>query len=255
LPDRLLPLSIHAVLRIRARRPDASSVAYLSGSHIMPAGALPMPFLPPFQARPFLLSLALALGCGGTPTAGTPAIPQRPPPEPSELALDTWESVVVSDMPLEIPLPGGARWRQSRSGSFAVLEDARTRSKLVVRVWRAARRVQPAECEAEARLARPDLVVVEPSALIEERAISAPQGFHGMLRVAAAPAEVGRVKGVVVAVGAAVGRCYFAGLETSSEGEHAAETVADRLLVMVSATFETLRIIEVEERVLTTPRG
>jgi hypothetical protein len=234
--------------------PDASSFAYLSGSHIMPAGALPMPFLPPFHARPFLLSLALAFGCGGTPAAGTPAAPQRPP-EPSELAPETWENVVLSDMPLEIALPGGARWRQSRSGSFAVLEDARTRSKLVVRVWRAARRVHPAECEAEARLARPDLVVVEPSALIEERAISAPRGFHGVLRVAAGPAEVGRVKGVVVAVGAAVGRCYFAGLETWSAGEHAAETVADRLVAMVSGTFQAVRIIEVEERVLITPRG
>jgi hypothetical protein len=182
-------------------------------------------------------------------------MPQLPPTASSDLARETWESVPVSDMPLEISLPGGRRWRQSRSGSFALFEDARTRSRLAVRVWRAARLVQPAHCEAEARLARPDLVAVEPSTVIEERAISAPQGFHGVLRVAAVPAEVGRVRGVVVAVGAAVGRCYFAGFETWSEGEHAAETVAERLAAMVSSTFDVVRIVEVEERVLTTPRG
>jgi len=221
----------------------------------MPASALPMPFLPLFAARRLALPLILAFGCGGTPSARGPDSVPRSLPESPDLAQETWERLVLSDMPLEVALPGGHRWRQSRSGTFAVLEDARSRSQLVIRIWRAARLVHPAECEAEARLARPSLAVAEPSAMIEERALTAPQGFHGVLRVAAAPAEVGQVKGVVVAVGAAVGRCYFAGLETRSSGEHALETVADRLAAMVSSTFEAVRIVDVEERVLTTPRG
>lgn len=254
LPGRLLPLSIH-VSSNRARRPDASSVAYLSGSHIMSARALPMPFLSLSRARSVCFLLILAVGCGGAPSAGAP--PAEPPPTPPAPTLEheIWEKVAVSQMPLEIALPGGTRWRQSRSGSFAVLSDARTRSQLVIRVWRAARLVHPEECEAEARLARPSLATLDPSTLIEERALAAPHGFHGVLRVAAMPAEVGHVKGVVVAVGAAVGRCYFAALETRSDGEHAAEAIADRLAAMMSLMFQTVRIIDVEERVLTTPRG
>lgn len=221
----------------------------------MPARALPMPILQTFAVRPLFLCLILAFACAGTPSGSSPTMPAPPSAEPSGLAGETWEAIALSDMPLEIALPAAARWRQSRSGSFALLEDARTRSKLMIRVWRAARLVQPAECEAEARLARPDLSVTEPSALIEERALTAPRGFHGVLRVAAVPAEVGQVKGVVVAVGAAVGRCYFAALETRDDGDDAPATVADRLAAMVSSTFEAVRIVEVEERVLTTPRG
>lgn len=220
----------------------------------MSARALPMPFLPLFSARPVFFSLILAAGCGGAPSARAPSPPVTPAPPP-ERAHEVWEKVVLSDVPLEVALPGGPRWRQSRSGTFTLLEDARTRSQLVIRVWPAARLVQPEECEAEARLARPSLPVVEPSTLIEERVLDAPRGFHGVLRVAAVPAEVGQVKGVVVAVGAAVGRCYVAALETRSDGERAAEVIADRLAAMMSLMFQTVRIIDVEERVLTTPRG
>lgn len=220
----------------------------------MPARALPMPFLQPFAARPVFLSLILACACAQTPSGSPVEAPPRPP-EPGGLAREEWTTVALSEMPLEIALPGGDRWRESQSGSFARLEDARTRSRLMIRLWRAARLVQPAACEAEARLARPDLPVVDASALIEERALTAPAGFHGVLRVSAVPAGVGQVKGVVMAVGAAVGRCYFAVLETRAEGADAPETIAERLAVMVSSTFEAVRIVEVEERVITTPRG
>jgi len=221
----------------------------------MPARALPMPFLSLFVSRRFLPLLVLAFGCGKAPVARAPEPPAPGPSPASEFSSSSWETLALSEQPVELALPAAGGWQQTRSGSFGVLHDARSRSTLVIRVWRAARLVHPAECEAEARLARPSLAVVDPSTLIEERELGAPTGFHGVLRVAAMPAEVGEVKGVVVAVGAAVGRCVIATFETRSDGKHAAETVADRLSAIVAGTFDTLRIVEVEERVLNTPRG
>lgn len=118
----------------------------------------------------------------------------------------------------------------------------------MLRVWKAPRLVRPAECEAEARLLRPALPHVEPSALLDTRRITAPRDYDVHLAVAVAETPDRGVHGFALAVGAAVGRCYLGLYETRAEGPSAAEQVADRLATMVPGFIETVEIDGAEVR-------
>jgi hypothetical protein len=195
-----------------------------------------------------LFAAALLLGCGGE-AARPPRAPEplaaTVPPAPSEAFDRDWAERDLRSVPAIIRLPNARSWHASASGTFTLLEQRATHSTLALRVTLAPRLVTPAQCESEARLARPALPLVEPSAVVERRALSAPAGFDVRLVVGVTPAQNG-VHGYALAIGAGTSRCYVAAFETESEGAAAAERVAERLAVVVSGTFETLRVPSAE---------
>jgi hypothetical protein len=207
-----------------------------------------------FVLRTFALGAlmlgALALGCGGA----TPAPPPTPRPSadraPRSRALDHgWGERVIWQVPVRVRLPDAATWHATTRGTFTVLEHAPTHSSLTLRVTLAPRLVRPAECEADARLARPSLPgAADATAIVDERTITAPEGFDVRLVVGVEPAPKG-VRGWALAVGAATSRCYVGAYETLGEGPLAAEEVADRLALAVSGILETMRVPNVDRRV------
>lgn len=206
-----------------------------------------------FRAARGALGLALGVlssfGCAGQPP------PSATPPEPREKSLPADFSttpfgvVHVASVPADVPLPDVHGWRALTSGSFVRFEHAASASSFTLRVWRAARLVRPAQCEAEARLARPSLPELEPQSLLEERALTTPAGFDVRLRVAAFPGKSSSIRGAALAVGAGIGRCYVAAFETEADGPLAAELIANRLDAMVEGTFAGVRLANAEERV------
>ena len=123
----------------------------------------------------------------------------------------------------------------------------------MLRVWKAARLVRPAQCEAEARLLRPALPRVDPATLLDERSLGAPRDYDVRLIVAVEQDRHQVVRGLALAVGAAVGRCYLVASETRAEGASAAERVVDRLATMVPGFIETVEVEGAEARA--TPAG
>jgi hypothetical protein len=197
-----------------------------------------------------LFMLVCALGCGRPEPAVIPvAGPEASSPAGGDFDGVTWSSIELEAIPALITLPDASAWRAQRSGSFVLLSHGATQSTLVLRVWRAARLVRPSECEAEARLARPELPFAETQSRIEERRLEAPSGFDVRLVVAAQPGPGSSVRGSAVAVGAGVGRCYVAAFETFAEGARAMERVADRLGVVVPGVLETVRLEDATRRV------
>lgn len=159
-----------------------------------------------------------------------------------------FRTVVLRAVPARVSLPDPSSWRAAREGSFVVLEQRATSSIIVLRSWKAARLVRPSECEAEARLLRPALPRVDPATLVDNRKIDAPRNHDVHLAVAVEEAPDRSVRGVALAVGAAVGRCYLASYETRAEGPSAPERVADRLATMVPGFIETVDVEGVEVR-------
>ena len=216
----------------------------------MPGRAPAMGNVPDIVRRPGLLLLFCLGSC--RPAAPTAAphdeIPVAPPPA-AEFEGVAWTQVELERLPALVTLPDARGWRARPNSTFVILEHGATQSRLVLRVWRAARLVRPAECEAEARLARPALPVLDPATRIEERALTVPSGFDVRLQVAARPGEGASVVGSALAIGAGVGRCYLAAYETVADGPHAAELVADRLSGVVQGIFETIQVESADGRV------
>jgi len=186
-------------------------------------------------------------GCGGE--AARPARAPEPPATaaaaPREGFDRDWGERELRRVPAIVTLPNARAWHASTSGTFTLLEQRGTHSTLALRVTLAPRLVRPEQCEAEARLARPSLPAVDPSSVVERRTLAAPPGFDVRLVVGVTPVPNG-VHGYALAVGAGTSRCYVAAFETESEGAGAADRVAERLAVVVSGTFETLRVPSAE---------
>jgi len=203
-----------------------------------------------WPARAALVALLLS-ACGSPPPPAAPPAPEARPAAtpPGEPALDRdWGERSLARVPALVELPAAREWHAHASGSFTVLEHGPTHSSLVLRVTRAARLVRPEQCEADARLARPSLPTSDASSVVERRKLMSPEGFDTRLVVGVEPRVGGSVHGFALAVGAATGRCYVACFETESVGPGAPGAVADRLAVVVSGVFETLRLPSAEER-------
>jgi len=157
--------------------------------------------------------------------------------------------VELPKLPGAIALDDAGRWREENGGSFTVLEHAASRSRLSVRLSRAARLVRPDECEAEARLARPDLPRIDPEAVIDSRPLAAPEGFNGSVRVGVDLGPSGSTHGFVLAVGAAVGRCFVLAFETSADGASSARIVGDRLRAATDIIVPSVELRSIDERV------
>jgi hypothetical protein len=199
---------------------------------------------------------ALLGGCQASRPEAAAASPSREPSSsarsdgaaPRDTLPGEFRTVELRAVPARVSLPAPSSWQASREGSFVILDQRATSSRIVLRVWRAGRLVRPAECEAQARLLRPALPRVDPSSLLDERSIAAPRGYDVRLVVAVEEDRRRAVRGLALAVGAAVGRCYLAAYETWAEGASAPERVADRLATMVPGFIETVEVEGVEGR-------
>ena len=151
------------------------------------------------------------------------------------------------EFPIEFELPEKESWLVTDGPTWLVAEHAATSSRLALRTWRANRLVRRADCEAQARLARPAIPVVHDEAVVDRRAFAAPAGFDTELVVGVEPNGKG-ISGYAIAIGSRVGQCYAAVFTTAVDGGGADEEVAARLGSMVDRVLSGVRVRSVDER-------
>lgn len=204
------------------------------------------------------LSLALLLGCGGSAAgsgrAGRPVAPRAAPalpPSPATNPSDAgWAVRRLGVLPLALELPEAPAWEARRDAPrWARLEHRASESFLEARLLRAERLVRPAECEARARLERPDLPRLDPEEIVETRTLTVPAGFRVELTVAVETQQGGGVSGYVLAFGASVGRCVALYAATRTSGNGAEAEIGRRLNLLAKGAVPTLSAIDIEDRV------
>ncbi|HEX6274854.1 MAG TPA: hypothetical protein VFZ53_17550 [Polyangiaceae bacterium] len=196
-----------------------------------------------------LFAFVALASCGQAPPPAPSPIPPPVAAPPADGAEAPFGTLDLATLPGSIALYDPEHWRVGAGGTFTVLEHATTRSTLTLRVWRASRLVRPAECETEARLARPALPRPDPELLVDSRALEVPSGFHGSLVVGVEPHLPGGARGHALGVGAAVGRCFLLAFETVADGADAAHVVGDRLRILVDRIVPSVTLREADERV------
>jgi hypothetical protein len=201
-------------------------------------------------SHPWCLGLLLcaALACSPSSSkSGAPPEVAQAEPVANTLPNADWGTLELPSIPLVLTLPDHRYWSARLRGTFVEVVHAASSSRLTLRLWRAPRLVRPSECEAEARLARPDLPRVAADTELERTQVDYPQGFHTELSVGVEPIERG-ARGHAVAVGATTGRCVFLSFETVASGVRAAEEVADRLSVAVEGILPRVRVPSIDGR-------
>lgn len=153
----------------------------------------------------------------------------------------------ILDFPIELTLPGKASWKISEGPSWLVVEQPASSSQLALRTWRADRTVRRAECQAQARLARPSIPNVHDDVIVDRQALSTPAEFDSELLVGVEPDALG-ISGYVLVFGAGVGRCYAAVFTTRVTGKGAEQEVATRLERVVDRVLSHVRVRSVDER-------
>lgn len=194
------------------------------------------------------LLFCAALACApSSPKSGAPPKLAAAATAVFTLPNADWGTLELPSVPLVLTLPDHRYWRAALRGTFVEVVHAASDSRLTLRLWRAPRLVRPSECEAEARLARPDLPRVAAETELERAEVDYPQGFHTELSVGVEPIERG-ARGHAVAIGASTGRCVFLSFETVASGVHAAEEVADRLSIAVEGILPRVSVPSVDAR-------
>jgi len=173
---------------------------------------------------------------------------ERPPPE-SGLPDAGWGWVESQRFALRVPLPARARWAiDDARGPWFIATHAASRSELRVRTWRAARRITPADCQAQVRLWLPMLPpIVEETAVLDRR-IDAPRGYTTEVHVGVRSMG-GEVEGFAMAFGATVGRCFSALFTTRASGSEAERALGARLSLIVDAIFSRIVETTIDDRV------
>ena len=151
------------------------------------------------------------------------------------------------DFPIELALPDKASWLIEEGPTWLVAEHRPSSSQLALRTWRAERVVRRAECEAQARLGRPTIPIVNEETVVERRPLTAPADFDSELVVGVEPTVLG-LSGYALVIGASVGRCYAAIFTTSVQGNDAELVVAARLGLAVDRVLSHVRTRSVDER-------
>jgi hypothetical protein len=194
------------------------------------------------------LLLGAALACSpSNPKSGAPPQVAEARSAANRLPNADWGALELPSIQLALTLPDQRYWRATPRGTFVEVVHAASSSRLTLRLWRAPRLVRPSECEAEARLARPDLPRVVAETELERAHVDYPQGFHTELSVGVEPIERG-ARGHAIAVGAATGRCVFMSFETVASGVRAAEEVADRLSIAVEGILPRVSVPSIDAR-------
>jgi hypothetical protein len=179
-----------------------------------------------------------------------PALPIQATPTSPGGFLDSSAGRVRShrlDFPIELTLPDKQRWQIAEGPTWLVADHQSSSSQLALRTWRADRLVRRAECEAQARLARPAIPTVREEAVVDRHAFAAPADFDSELVVGVEPSARG-IGGYALVVGASVGRCYAAVFTTQVSGKDAELEVAARLGLVVERILSHVRVLRVDER-------
>lgn len=191
---------------------------------------------------------ALACACGAPPADPPRAAVKVAPPAAADALPDgNWGELELPSVPASLTLPDRRYWSARERGTFVELEHAASGSRITLRLWRAPRLVRPRECEAEARLSRPDLPRATPDTELEHARVDYPKGFDGELSVGVDPHGRG-AHGHATLAAAAPGRCLFVIFESIASGSDAAAHVADRLTVVVGGVLPLVRIPSVDAR-------
>jgi hypothetical protein len=186
-----------------------------------------------------------------------------PPPEPPRRAeaaeaaapgelSGRFGSVEATGQGLELDLPDAEAWRRdARDPRSFVAVHAPTRSRLLVRTWRADSIVRPEDCERELRRLRPDLPALTPEERVEERSSSV-AGYAAarlMAGVVPSPESAGVLDGYALLFGSDGRRCLALIYSTSAQGEAAPRMIGERLGAMTRISFERARRIGIDQRV------
>ena len=163
------------------------------------------------------------------------------------------------DFAIELKLPDKEHWTIKDGPGWLILEHAQSASRVALRTWRAERLVRRAECEAEARLKRPEIPLVREDTVIERRLFAAPADFESELSVGVEATPFG-LSGFAIVFGSSVGRCYAAVFTTTQAGGSAEQQIATRLGLAVDQILSRVRVRSVDERaprrrLISTPRA
>ena len=219
--------------------------------------SLPFALSAPISLRLSRLSCALAACAAVACAAPVQPVervesPAAVPPPPGGLSDSGWGRMELPSVPASVALPELRYWRARERGTFVELEHAASGSRITLRAWRAPRLVRPRECEAEARLARPDLPSATAETELERARVAYPEGFDAELSVGVEPHEHG-ARGHATLVAAGTGRCLFVVFESVATGSEAAAHVADRLTIAVAGILPNVRIRSVDARAISGP--
>ncbi len=206
----------------------------------------------PWAATIGLSWLTMCVGCAPPTSAAapSPAPELHHPTASAEPALRDrdWAVLRSAAQGLKLALPEARAWLVESNGLAGQAWELRhepTGSRVSVRRWRASRLPRPAECERELRARVPGIAQPDETSLVAERTVAAPAGFSTHVTVLSLPGRELRLRGQVLAVGAAVGECVAALAQTECGAEL---ELAERLRLLDTAVSR-LRATQVEDRV------
>lgn len=198
--------------------------------------------------------LTLCAGCAPPTSAASPSpaseVHAAASAEPALRDRD-WAVLRSAAQGLKLALPEARTWLVESDGSAGQAWELRhepTGARVSVRRWRASRLPRPAECERELRARVPGIAQPDETSLVAERTVAAPAGFVTHVTVLSIPGRELRLRGQVLAVGAAVGECVAALAQTECGTEL---ELAERLRLL-DAAVSRLRATQVEDRVPST---
>lgn len=164
-----------------------------------------------------------------------------------------WELARLPEVALELDLPEAASWKALGGSSWTRLQHASGESLLELRVTRAERLVRPSDCEARARLERPELPPHSEEEVVERHAVAVPRGYHGELVVSVREVSPGVLRGDATTFGADVGRCATVHFTTTARGDGREEEVGRRLSLVVTRVLPSVVALSADARVEAEP--
>lgn len=194
--------------------------------------------------------MVLLGGCHAAAQPGPP-VTTPAPPEPrvrAGLYARNWAEIELAGQSLRLSLPDHQDWLLDTSSRWWVARHAPSTSELRVRFWPAARLATPADCEAQARLWKPDLPRPSEAEIVEVLELPQPSGFRGPVTVGVRPASNQAVEGYVVSFGATIGGCLATFFVTRAQGPGRESAVARRLSLIAHDLLPKLRSLRVEDR-------
>lgn len=202
--------------------------------------------------------LPLVIACAGrNPAQGSahppPVVGQVRAPERAAVLPDAeWGLVHLDDPALELRLPEVSAWRliEGGGGTWVRIEHPESESRIELWQTRAERRVRPRDCEAKARLRRPDLWRPIPETILERQSLDIPVGYRSDVTVGIDSQGGRTVEGFVTAFGATASRCLVFSFSTRAHGRGADSEIGRRLNLVRAGILPSLSPRAVEDRLL-----
>jgi hypothetical protein len=192
--------------------------------------------------------LLLGLACS-PPTGLVP--PSPPAAAPASSGFDAgFRRVEAAGQGLELWLPDADGWRHdARDRRSWAATHAATRSRLLVRAWRA-EDISPAPaCERQMRAWRPELPSLPPEARLETRSVRLGADVAAELWSGVTKSDAAALQGYAQLVGSDGRDCLYLAYSTSAQGSDGARLIGERLGVVTRLVFERVSRLGIGERV------